>query len=654
MEKIGSQHEKEKIMTLFKQMALALSLMIITILGSVMAINYETAKKDMLESLYQTTVNNISALTNKIAQTGGEPAVITSIIDSEFDSGYYKRIKFVSNDASFTYTQEDNEPVAHVPTWFVNFADIHLKAVSADVTSGWNIIGKLTVEADTDIVYETLYQTFSKLLYLFVIFVTISLFVLSVMLHFILKPLQRIQHQAEAILKNEFLIETKEPYTTEFQEVSRAMNAMVKKVEEIFNKANIAAQRNKELLYNDPVTKLFNRRYLMLKLPELIQLETKNEGGSIMLIALSGAELLNKQLGRKEADNFFSSLAKIFEDECEDIEEKIISRVNGTEFTLMLPDCESYLSESISRAIFEAFLDLAQENGVDTEEIYINIGIYRYRPDVTLSELLTRADDALTKAKADERQNIYVYEEKNAKKALPKEEWRAILEESIEKNYFSLKFWPTLDSKTKEINHKVMTFTIDGGENKRFYYGDFIAPAINLGLVGKMYLVALKELLTMQHPQLSGGTCSIRLSNEFLKDSKAFDELSTLFYLYAKKLNFKLFFEVSDTFATHNTATVKGFVDLFKQYNYGFGINAFTGESSDFHYLKELNPAFIKADVSFLLDQTEESLNSLEVITKSLGIEIIASFVKEEQELAALQALHIDKIQGPITDNLQL
>ncbi|HFB53985.1 MAG TPA: EAL domain-containing protein, partial [Sulfurimonas autotrophica] len=307
-----------------------------------------------------------------------------------------------------------------------------------------------------------------------------------------------------------------------------------------------------------------------------------------------------------------------------------------------------------ARSIFEGFLELCDEYGIDTEEVYINIGIYRYRPNVTVSELLTRADDALTKAKADERQNIYVYEEKNSKDALPKEAWRNILEESIEKDYFSLKFWPTLDTKTKKINHKVMTFTIDGGEEKRFYYGDFIAPAINLGLVGKMYLVALKKLLTQKHPELAGGICSIRLSNEFLKDPKAFEELATLFYLYAKKLDFKLSFEVADTFATHNTATVKGFVDLFKQYGYGFGINAFSGENSDYNYLKELNPEFIKADVSFLLDQTQESMNALSVITKSLGIEIIASFVKDTKELQALKKLHIYKIQGPITDNFQL
>jgi len=638
-------------MTLFKQMALAISIMVITILGAVLTINYRTAKEDMLISLYQTTVNNISALSNKIAQSGGEPVLITSIIDSEFDSGYYKEIKFVSNDSSFQYKQEDTDPINGVPSWFVNFADIHVKPVSVDVSAGWNIIGQLTVKADTTIVYQALYQTFTKLLYLFVIFVTISLIILNIMLHFILKPLKRIQHQAEAILNNEFVIETKEPYTTEFKEVAQAMNAMVRKVEEIFNRANEAAQRNRELLYNDPVTKLFNRRYLMLKLPELIQLETKNEGGSIVFIALTGAELLNKQLGRKEADTFFSELATIFKNETHDVQESIIARVNGTEFTLMLPDCESFIAESISRNIFEDFLELTEKYKVDSSSIYINIGIYRYRPNVTVSELLTRADDALTKAKADPFQNIYIYEE-NHHNALPKEKWRAILEEAITKNYFSLKFLPIIDIKHKTVNHRVMTFTIDTKEHQSFSYGDFIAPAINLELVGKIYLVVLKDLLTSHNPELKDGICSIRLSNEFLKDILAFEELSHLFSLYAKRLNFKLYFEISDNFAIQHSATLKAFIELFKEYNFHFGLNSFTGESHDFTYLKELNPAFIKADVSFLLDQTEESMNSLEVITKSLGIDIIATFVKSEEELSILKELHIYKVQGPITDNI--
>ena len=640
-------------MTLFKQMALTVSIIIIVMLGAVMAINYQSAKKDMIQSLYETTVNNISTLTNRLADAGDDSALLSSTIDAEFDSGYYMMIDFKSNDGESDYMQIDNDPIEGVPLWFINFTAIELETVSADVSSGWNIIGVVSVAGDTGIVYKALYKMFIKLLYLFVIFVAIALIVLSILLHFVLKPLYRVQHQAEAILKNEFIIQEKMPYTTEFRDVVKGMNAMVAKVEEIFKKGNEAVQRNRELLYNDPTTKLFNRRYLMLKLPDLIKAENKTNGGTIMFIALSGAEVLNQALGRRKADDMFLEIANIFNVVCKKYEDRVIARVNGTEFTLMLPDCESDEGSDVARRINRRFGKLLKANELSEDDVYIDIGLYRYKPTVSIGDLLTRADNALSSAKASENDNTYLYEEKDDENAMGKEQWRAIIEESIDNNYFSLRFWPTLNAKTKKIDHKVMTFTIDGGENKRYFYGDFIAPAINLGLVSKMYIVTLSDLITKRHEELDGTTCSIRLSNEFIKESKSFTELSTLFTKHAKTLKFKLSFEVSDGFAINNIASVKSFVDLFAKYGFEFGINSFTGESSDFTYLKELNPRFLKADCAFLLDQSQDSMSALQVITDSLGIEIIATFVKTQDELKSLQAMHINSVQGPVTDTIK-
>lgn len=639
-------------MTLFKQMAFVVSIIIITMLSGVMYINYESAKKDMITSLYETTVNNISTLTNNLAEAGDDTALITTFIDSEFDGGYYKLIAFKSSDGEFLYKQEDSAPIEDVPLWFVESTDIKLESITADVSSGWSISGEVTVLGDTAIVYKALYEMFIKLLYMFVVFVTVSLIVLSIMLHFILKPLKEVQKQAEAILNNEFVIQEKVPYTTEFKGVVKGMNAMVKKVEDIFSKANEAAQRNSELLYNDPVTKLFNRRYLMLKLPDLIKLENKTEGGTILFIALSSVEIISKSIGNREADEMLLKVGDGLRDLSKKFDDRVVARVNSTEFTLMLPDCESGEASDIAQRINRHFDKLIQKYEIDHSTIFINIGLYRYKPSVSLADLLTRADSALSNAKANETDNTYLYEEKDDENAMGKEQWRNIIEESINQNHFALKFYSTLNIASKNIDHKVMTFTIDDGADKRYFYGDFIAPAINLGLVNKMYIVALQKLITMEQDELKGALCSIRLSNEFIKDSQAYSELSSLFRKYAKTLKFKLFFEVSDSFAVNNTKGVKSFVDLFSQYNFGFGINSFTGESSDYAYLKELNPAFIKADTPFLLDQSKDSMSALHVITDSLGINIIASAVNTKDELEKLTQLHINIVQGPITDKI--
>jgi len=639
-------------MTLFKQMALAVSAIIIIMLGAVMYINYESAKKDMITSLYETTVNNISTLTNNLANAGDDEALLTTIIDSSFDSGYYKLISFTSNDGTFTYAQEDNDSIEEVPDWFIKNTHIELQKITADISSGWSIIGEVVILGDPAIVYKALYKMFIKLLYLFVIFVTLSLILLSIMLHFVLKPLKLIQNQAEAILKNEFVIQKNEPYTTEFKDVVKGMNAMVKKVEYIFEKGNASAKRNRELLYNEPVTKLFNRRYLMLKLPDLIKLENKTNGGTIIFIALSSAEVITKSIGSRSTDELFYQLAQDIKNICKKFDDRVIARVNSTELTLMLPDCEANEALNIVREINNKFDSDIAQNNLDTSLVFINIGLYRYKPNVSVAELLTRADSALSHAKANETANSYLYEEKDDDTAMGKEQWRSIIEESIKENYFSLKFYPTVDTKSKKVNHKVMTFTIEDETQKRYFYGDFIAPAINLGLVSKMYIVALERLITARHEELNDTLCSIRLSNEFIKDPQAFSELSSLFEKYAKTLNFKIFFEVSDNFAINNTQIVKSFVELFSKYGFGFGINSFTGESDDFAYLKELNPAFLKADVSFLLDQSHDSMSAIQVVTDSLGIEIIASFVKTQEELNKLTSTHITMVQGPITDTL--
>ena len=639
-------------MTLFKQMGMAISFIIVTILAAVMLINYQTTREDMIQNVYESSVNNIATLSNNLSQTQGDKAFVETTIDAAFDSGFYKSIEFRSSDGAFAYKQEDNKKIESVPSWFVGFADIRIEPLEESVVVGWETIGSVKLLGDVTIVYKSLYKTFVKLLYLFVIFTFVSLLLLSLLLSYILRPLKEIQNQAEAILRDEFVFQEKIPYTTEFREVVRGMNLMVKKVEYIFIKGSETLKRNQELLYVDQTTGLYNRRYLLLKLPDLIALENRANGGSVFFMALKGGEFLNQHFGREATDKLFGSLGEIFLTQCEEFEEGIAVRMNGTEFTLVLPDCEASQSLDIAQNIHARYKALLEKKGMQGEGVTLDIGIYRYRPSLNISELLIRADNALAHAKADETSSIYIYEEKSDENAMGKEQWREIIEESIEKREVELKFWPTLDSRTKTLEHNVMTFTIDDKVNKHYFYGDFIAPAINLGLVSKIYMVALESLLTNKDNIQMDMLCSVRLSSEFMKDPYSFEMLADLFKEHSKTVVLKLAFEMSDNFVVRNPMLVRRFVELFKLYGYGFGINAFTGEADSFEYLKVFNPSFIKADVSFLLDQSKDSMNGLHIITDSLGIRLIATSVRTQEELGALLALDVSRVQGPITDFL--
>jgi diguanylate cyclase (GGDEF)-like protein len=641
-------------MKLFNQMGLAVSFIILTMLASVMVISYQSTKQDMIQGVYETSVNNISTLANSLAQTQGEKAHITTIVDAAFDSGYYKLIEYAASEGEFSYKQEFQGKPEGVPEWFFDFADIKIAPLEESVVVGWETLGSVKVLGDISIVYKSLYQTLIKLFYLFMFFAFVSLVLLSIMLSFILKPLREIQHQAEAITRDEFVFQENIPYTTEFKEVVRAMNMMVKKVEYIFIKGSETFKRNQELLYNDPVTQLYNRRYLLLKLPDLVTLENRANGGTIFFAALKGAESLNQSLGRATTDKLFESLGDVFLRECKKFEDGIAARMNGTEFTLVLPNCEASEGLEVAQAIHTYYEKLLLKYGVQKESTTLDIGMYRYRPNVNISELLIRADSALAHAKADESSNTYIYEEHDDENAMGKEQWRSIIEESISQKHVRLKFWPMVETREAKAEHTVMTFTLDDTQSKQYFYGDFIAPAINLGLVSKIYMVALEDLITNKHHELTNRLCCVRLSNEFIKDPHAFEALASLLKQYTKELKFKLFFEISDGFIIKNPMLVRRFLELFKLYGCGFGINAFASESDDFSYLKEFNPSFIKADVSFLLDQSKDSMMALQVITDSLGVRIIATSVTTQEQLDGLLSLGVSRIQGPLTQSITL
>lgn len=641
-------------MTLNKQLGILISLLIIIMIGSVMLNNFNSAKKDMIQNLYETTVNNISTLTAKLADASEDQAILVSTIDAEFDSGYYRVIEFKSNDGLSDYSKIDEDHTAGVPEWFIKFTNVELESVSADVSSGWDMIGVVSVQEDKGIVYKALYKMFINLSYIFVVSVVVAQLILTILLHYVLKPLYRIQNQAEAITHNQFVIQEKIPFTTEFKDVVNGMNTMVKKVEKMFNESTENYNKSQELLYDDPTTKLKNRRYMMLNLLNLIQRENKTNGGTAIIVALSGAELLNKALGRQKADELFLEFGKLLKTTASAFEDRLIARVNGTEFAVVISDCPINEGTKIAATINEKFVALLLSNKVDNKDVYINMGLYQYKTSTTIGDLLTKADNALTVSKSKHDENISTYEEKADENALGKEQWRSIIEDSISNNLFKLTFWPTLNVKTKKIDHKVMTFGIDDGVSKKYFYGDFIAPAINLGLVSEMYLSTLKDLLINRHPELDGNTCSIRLSNEFIKDPSSYTALAKLFKKHESSIQFNLSFELTDSFVVNNVAAVKSFVDLFAKYGFEFGINSYTGESKDHTYLQHLNLKFVKVDAAFLLDLSAESISALQIITGSLGIDIIATSVMNQEELDKLVSMNIYAIQGPATDLIKI
>ncbi len=639
-------------MTLFKQMAILTSLFMIIILMTVLMLNFKSANEQTQEQLYNDAKNTASSLSLTLGTALGDEMIMSIMINANFDSGYYQKIVLLDIEDSIIYERIAEEKSPDVPQWFIDFIPINIPTASAQVSSGWSPIGILHVQSDNTYAYVQLYDILINLLIWFSIIAVISLGILSIFLHLFLRPLTKVQKQAEAITKNKFIIQEELPYTLEFLDVVTAMNTMVKKVKDIFDKGNEALQRNQELLYNDPLTKLYNRRYLMLKLPNILNIENEHNGGSTFLISLNGAQHINQQLGHQKTNDFFHQFASVLLDISQPFHDYIVSRLNGTEFAIILPDCESENALNIALELQEKVYSIKQKYELEDESCGIAIGVYRYHHNQSIAELLTKSDYALTQAKTNESNCIYVYENVDDKNAMGKEQWRHIIENAMSFDYFKPTFWPVVDSRTKKEVQRILTFAINDKENNNYSYGSFIAPAISLGLIQKMYMYILEKLFKSPPQQKKHTEYSIRLSSEFLKAPHSYDDLQKLFKLYSNHFSSQVAFEISDSIVLKNLEIVKSFDALLERYGYKIGINEFTGESKDYAYLKDIRPQFIKADVSFFLDQSSESMHALQVLADSLSITLIATGVKENEQLQELKKLDINIIQGPLAEEL--
>ncbi len=640
-------------MTLFKQIALIVSFFSFILLATVLSVNFTQTSEAVQQQLYEDAKNTATSLSLSLGTAGGDETIMSTMINANFDSGHYTRIALYDIDEELIYERITEQVYDKVPAWFINTFSINIPSASAQVSSGWSPIGILSVQSNSSYAYDLLYDTFYDLILLFFIVAIFGLSAIAGALHAILRPLTNVRRQAEAILNNEFIIQEKMPYTTEFKHVVKGMNAMVKKVEDIFEKGNKAMRHNHELLYNDNVTKLYNRRYLMMKLPQYVDEESIYDAGGLILIALEGAQEANKAIGHQKVDELFGTLGGLIQSHGDDFDDMLAARVNGTEFALLMPGCEADEALEIAQQICKASEMMLEHYKLSKADGFgVFAGVYDYRREDSISDILSGADYALAQARLLPLDNAYLHTAEALESVMGKESWREVISDGMRHNRFSMNFWPVYNTKAKALQHKVMTFCLNDQNGVTYSYGQFIAPVISLGMEDDVYLHVIKHLMALQDPALSKQSIAVRTPTDLLKSVSFMNNLAALFEQYAHDLPFSMIVEIPDKLIVENLEHVRQLAALFKRFNVRFGINQFTGESKNYDFLKEIKPLYIQADTAFLLDQSQQSISTLQIITDSLGIELMAAGVRTHKELERLSKLHIFTIQGPLAEEL--
>ena len=155
----------------------------------------------------------------------------------------------------------------------------------------------------------------------------------------------------------------------------------------------------------DPLTKLFNRQYLYVRMEEEIKrFERYNTTFSILLIDIDDFKKVNDIYGHQKGDKVLLQISQLLNQSLRDLD--MCARYGGEEFIIVLPHTGINLAEEIAERIRSRIQNHYSEN----LKLTISIGLSNCPSSATTKyKLIKQADSALYDSKKRGKNQITIY-----------------------------------------------------------------------------------------------------------------------------------------------------------------------------------------------------------------------------------------------------
>jgi two-component system cell cycle response regulator len=167
-------------------------------------------------------------------------------------------------------------------------------------------------------------------------------------------------------------------------------------------------QYSMELAVTDPLTSLFNRRYMESHVGTLVERSAaRGKALSVLILDIDYFKSINDTFGHDAGDDVLREFADRLKASIRGID--LACRYGGEEFVVVMPDTDlgvaALVAERIRRRI--AGEPFPIDRGSRSIEVTISVGIAaRLGPQDNASQMLKRADEALYRAKRDGRNRV--------------------------------------------------------------------------------------------------------------------------------------------------------------------------------------------------------------------------------------------------------
>ena len=632
-------------MTLFKQIALLVST-IFLLLACIFFISDFNRTSRFLQGQLQTTAQDM-ATTLGVAVSNlpdaRDQATLEVLFNAVFDSGYYSGIELIGVDGQTIHQKSQTLDVEGVPDWFLRLVPLTSAKGSTQVMNGWSQLGRLNLEIHPGFAYSNLYNSLITTLGWFALLFILSMSVLWIVLRIILRPLQRVKDQADAIHGNKFVQQRKIPNTIELKRVVEAMNLMVSKVQAIFNDQEKTLAQYQQLLNRDKLTNLGNRRYLLEQLQQSMS-EESGMHGSMAIIKVENYDAIRERHGYEVSDNLIRITADLLRQDHAGHRADKVSRFNDDEFAFLLASDEATLDDFLL-SIFDQFRRLS-DSEPDLQDSSLLAGSCALETGKETGALLSSIDYCLSQAGNNGPYSIERSSSSTGDLPQGKMQWRSWLDSVIDSKRLFLVGQLALDSNQKAVQRELFIRAKDL-DGKVIPASAFMPMASSLGMsldIDKAVFSLVSENRHFDHEV----PLALNLSAAFFELVEGQEEFDQLL-INCQENGIKLCLEASHNIFEHHPIMAAKVSERVRRHGHQFGIdNLDLGLSLQLLQTAQFDYVKINAKTLHEMSNSDSpaGFQALKTITDTLDIRIIAVAVDSQKIFDELGALGIDVMQG--------
>lgn len=628
-------------MSMTRQLWLSiLASMLIALVASLFASLFN-ARAYLEAQLAMKNQDNAAALALALSQ-GGRDGVVPAVT-ALFDSGHFQLIQVIDPQGGSLVDKVAPPADTGAPAWFTRLLPIRSLPGRAEIASGWQPIGSLTLMSQADFAYRSLWETAVTMSAAIAGAGLLGGLLASLALRRITRPMRAVVEQAHAINEHRF-VTMPLPSVPELRELAAAMNDTVNRLRQDFEEDARRYEQMRRQANFDALTGLANRVHFLASLDSALDING-SPYGALAIIRLRKLGKLNRALGREVANQLLRRVGAIVDEISGCCAGSLAGRLNGADFALLLPagcDPEPTLNELLLD-IHGALDTLAG----DYSTVYVAHAAFA--PGDDPARLLARLDAALASADLAGGSIVLEAPAEAGGDLMGAEEWRVRLHQAlIDPGAFKLAHYAL---RVGDARHSECPLRLrPPGQDDWLAAGRFLPIADRLGLARELDMAALKLALgeLEADPALPG--LWLNLSAKSVADPEFRRRLVELLDAHPACRD-RLHLEVPETGALARLEALRALSRALKPLGARLGLEHYGHSFDQIGRLYDLGLDFLKVDPSFIhgLDThagNQAFLAGLLEIAHRIGMRVFAEGVEREEELAKALELGFDGASG--------